>query len=392
MDLEYKYQRIALFIIKEYFGLLNEKERFELEKWLREKEEHSVLYNRLKEKDYSKVITLYEHLDAEQAWKVYKNHRKYCNSHRIIYRWLSVASVIIVFLSVGIGIWFGNMRGVAEIERSDSGSSKAELILSDGTVRKLDTIQQLKKIKEGEKIIRHGSGIIDYSDECDIHDTKENLRLIYNELYTPVGGEYQLVLSDGTRVWLNSQTRLCFPVEFNLRERKVYLDGEAYFEVSRDSMRPFFVKMFNDVEVEVLGTSFNVRAYQGEKEIETVLEAGSVRMFNQEGGVYLKPGMRAVYAVKEKTMKTAKVDTELYTSWRNGQYVFFNETIENILNKLSRWYDIYVFYQDESAKNLMYSGSIRKYETIEHLLEAIELSGGVYFEIKGNTIVVNRKR
>ncbi|HAH72360.1 MAG TPA: iron dicitrate transport regulator FecR, partial [Butyricimonas virosa] len=165
-------------------------------------------------------------------------------------------------------------------------------------------------------------------------------------------------------------------------------EGEAYFEVAKDPQHPFHVNARNGVNIEVLGTSFNVRSYTDENAIETVLEEGSVRMSQGKDAVILSPGNKAVYLPNEPIQLTT-VNTELYTAWRHGQYIFMEESVENILKQLSRWYDIEVFYSNEAAKSVVFSGDVRKYDDINTLLEAMEIAGGIHFRINGKTLIVS---
>ena len=164
----------------------------------------------------------------------------------------------------------------------------------------------------------------------------------------------------------------------------------CYFEVTKDPHHPFHVNTKDRVTIEVLGTSFNVRSYPDETKIETVLEEGSVRMSKGKEKVTLSPGYKAVYQ-PEKGIETTSVNTELYTAWRHGQYIFVDESVENILKQLSRWYNIEVFYSNEKAKSVIFSGDVRKYNDITTLLEAMEIAGGIHFKINGNTLIVSYK-
>ena len=182
--------------------------------------------------------------------------------------------------------------------------------------------------------------------------------------------------------------KIKYPVIFNNITREVYLEGEAYFEVAKDAHRPFHVNTKNNVCVEVLGTSFNVRSYSDENSVETVLEEGIVRMSQGKDAVVLKPGHKATYRPNEP-IQTTTVNTELYTAWRHGQYIFMDESVENILKQLSRWYDIEVFYSNEAAKSVTFSGDVTKYDDIDTLLKAMEIAGGVHFKISGRTLIVS---
>lgn len=386
MDLIYKHQRIASLIAKERLGSLNEVEKKELDVWVKERPGHQLLYERLRQKNYTEDIALYGCINTEGALERYKGRYR---SNHFIYRWISVAAVVVVLFTVGILLFHNGKQVIPVVADIYPGSSKAELVLSDGSVRKLESVQQAEEIKVGERVIRNtGTQVCYVCDSMPVKATEE-FKLVYNELRVPTGGEYQLVLSDGTKVWLNSQTNLRFPVEFGDKERMVYLEGEAYFEVSHDEQRPFKVRTKDQVNIQVLGTSFNVSAYGDENTVETVLREGSVKMDNCNTGVILTPGQRSICRVGEQGMMVENVDPDLYIAWKDGQFVFDNQRVEDIMRQLTRWYGVEVFYQNEKAKDVLFSGDVKRYEEINILLKAMEISGGVHFEIKGNTVIVS---
>ena len=259
------------------------------------------------------------------------------------------------------------------------------LILNNGEIISLSEKNKTEIVATEELSIRNEGSRLRYTAS---ENTKNEQANNYNELIVPKGGEFTLTLSDGTKVWLNSQSKIRYPVIFNDITREVYLEGEAYFEVAKDPQHPFHVNARNGVNIEVLGTSFNVRSYTDENAIETVLEEGSVRMSQGKDAVILSPGNKAVYLPNEPIQLTT-VNTELYTAWRHGQYIFMEESVENILKQLSRWYDIEVFYSNEAAKSVVFSGDVRKYDDINTLLEAMEIAGGIHFRINGKTQIVS---
>lgn len=199
-----------------------------------------------------------------------------------------------------------------------------------------------------------------------------------------------MALADGTVVYLNSATRLKYPVVFNEKERKVYLSGEAYFEVAKDAERPFLVEVAN-VEVKVYGTSFNVNSYR-EGNVQTVLVEGSVGVKVLASGVesVIKPGQMAEFKQGNTGVEVREVDVTLYTDWKNGIFRFENQRLEDILTTLSNWYNVDVFYQTSSVKDLHFSGYMERYKEIDTILGAITLSTGVRFSIQGTTIVVSK--
>lgn len=215
--------------------------------------------------------------------------------------------------------------------------------------------------------------------------------VMYNTVEIPRGGEYRLELADGTKVWLNAATELRFPVNFAGDAREVYLKGEAYFQVKRDEEHPFMVHTSMGV-VEVLGTSFNVRDYEEEREVVTTLETGKVIYVsgNSKEKVMLKPGYQALEK-EASPVKVRKVNPVQYIGWREGKYVFEDVALEDIMQTLGRWYDIDVVYADSTVKKLHFTGDLERYESINVFLSFIETGGDVKFKTEGKTIIIDKK-
>ena len=188
-------------------------------------------------------------------------------------------------------------------------------------------------------------------------------------------------------MWLNSVSQLRYPVQFTGKERKVYLSGEAYFDVKTDSLRPFVVES-EGMDVRVYGTEFNVTAYQDEK-LRTTLVQGKVGIkVDGEKELLLRPGQMAEYDAQTKHLEVQEVNTYLYTAWIEGTFAFKDETIEEIMGRLSRWYDLNVFYANEEVKKQLYDGIIPQVKDFEDILRMIEGTATIHFEIKGNTVIV----
>lgn len=384
MDKITAYQYWAALIAKEQLGAIGASEAAELAEWVSADSQHRQLYERLKLRDYAGDILTYRKIDTEAGLKVYYGRYPHRKDHRI-YRWTAVAAVVFMLLGIGLLAFYKQKTVEKEVAEISPGMAKAELILGDGSVRQLEQ-EEKGEIRLSGMVVRNTGTAVEYASGTP--SGRPDTLTEFNELRIPVGGEYQLVMADGTKVWLNSQTRLRFPVNFRGRQREVYLSGEAYFEVARDVTRPFRVCTKEGIRIQVSGTSFNVRAYDDEETVETVLEKGSVSMCGPVEDKVLEPGTRAVYDQKSGKMSLKQVDTELYTAWRVGSYIFHEETVGMILHKLSRWYGMNVFFSNEQVKDVIFSGSIRKYDTIKKLLEAMEISGGVRFQLNGNTIIV----
>ena len=216
---------------------------------------------------------------------------------------------------------------------------------------------------------------------------------VYNTLSIPVGGFYQLSLSDGTKVWLNSMTELRFPVTFTGEEKKVYLTGEAYFEVVHDSEHPFIVATEKGIEVKVYGTEFNMNTYQ-EGGVQTVLVQGKVGIRANVTGqeCMLAPKQLAEYTKETGMIRVKEVDPYKYIAWKDGKFVFEGETIEEIMERLRRWYDVEVFYENELLKQKRFTGVISRYENIEQVLHLIGGLATLHFEVKGNVVTVKKNK
>ncbi|WP_270544009.1 FecR family protein [Butyricimonas paravirosa] len=386
MDPIIQKQWIASLMLKENTVGLNEAEREELNLWRQADPRNERTYTRLHEKDYKKDLSRYRQIDVQHGLERYRE-RYTQKKTRYLAKWYWSAAAVVFMIGIGSIFFFQKTDHIAPQESIVPGSSKAMLVLNNGNIINLSDKTHDEIVTTEELIIRNNGTELQYATTENATNKHANN---YNELIVPKGGEYTLTLSDGTKVWLNSQSKLKYPVAFNDTNREVYLEGEAYFEVTKDPHHPFHVNAKDRVTIEVLGTSFNVRSYPDETKVETVLEEGSVRMSKGKEKVTLSPGYKAVYQ-PEKGIETTSVNTELYTAWRHGQYIFVDESVENILKQLSRWYNIEVFYSNEKAKSVIFSGDVRKYNDITTLLEAMEIAGGIHFKINGNTLIVSYK-
>ena len=210
------------------------------------------------------------------------------------------------------------------------------------------------------------------------------------ELITPRGGEFKITLPDGTFVHLNSNSKLRFPKNFAPDKREIFLSGEAYFEVSKDTNKPFLV-IAEDVQVKVYGTTFNINTLLG-NQIQTTLVKGSVGIRVQDSSqeYILKPSQQAIVEKTDGNITIREVDTTPYTAWTEGIFLFDNERLETILDKLALWYDVELFYQNESVKDVRFTGYLKRYDNIDVILNAIESTVSATFHIKERTIIINK--
>ncbi len=302
---------------------------------------------------------------------------------------LKIAAVLL--LSIAVSLIFFNKRSnknsssVARAKHQNihSGGDKAILTMANGSTITLTDAKNGKLFTQnGIQISKAKDGMLEYrfnSDKRSISNTG------YNTITTPRGGQYQIVLSDGTKVWLNAASSLRFPVTFTGNFRKVELTGEAYFEVAKNKTKPFILKA-NGTDVQVLGTHFNISAYTDDNAVTTTLLEGSVRLVKAETIAMLKPGEQGTSLNNQTNIKVEKADIEQVMAWKNGYFLFDNTNIHTIMKQAARWYDVDVEYQ--GSVNKYFGGKISKYKDIDELLKNLELTGTIHFKIAGRRVTV----
>lgn len=271
------------------------------------------------------------------------------------------------------------------------GKNMAYLTLSNGKKIILNNLSNGVVLQEGDiNITKAASGQIVYSG-TDKTDEPGNTENAFNLIETPTGGQYQVVLPDGTRLWLNAASSLKYPTSFKgAKNRKVELTGEAYFEVAKNKAQPFIVKTGSQ-EVQVLGTHFNINSYADEPEVKTTLLEGSVRVTaidmngQQKAQGILKPGQQCV--LTGAAIKIKNVDTDEAVAWKNGQFMFTSEPLNAIMRKVSRWYNVEVDYKGAVA-NKKFTGTVSRYSNVSEVLQTLELTNGVHFKLSGRKITV----
>ncbi len=312
-------------------------------------------------------------------------------SRRMTLRW-SIAASIILLVGLFVGRTINGVRDMHEEQlltksMMQPGTSKAILMMANGEKVVLDQARKLDiQLNERVRVASSGQGIV--YEENGKGEVKEE----YNKLVTPTGGEYFLTLSDGTRVFLNAASELKYPVEFVGGKRVVDLNGEAYFEVRKDSLRPFIVRV-NGAEVTVLGTSFNVNTYGDDGQIYTTLVNGSVRILSEKNGQeeVLTPGMQGVMNIQTGQLTVREVDVESYVAWREGRFVFRTMTLDLIMRQLQRWYDFEVFYQNPELKEYEFRGVIKRDMDLDKVLSVIKATTNVDFDVKGKVITIIKR-
>lgn len=378
---------ISRLIIRRLSGRISPTESIKLRRWLKESEANRKLFTDIRKELASQENAV--EVNVEKDWESFLQKRKGKRLRSPFWRYAAVA---ILLLAIGGGIiqMLNQPETFTEISHSPEvspGLNKARLILANGQEIDLSYTDSLRQIDEdGGVRILNQAGEISYEKENVIPGSA----IAYNTLDIPRGGEYSLILSDGTKVWLNAESVLKYPVAFSGEQRMVELSGEAYFQVTADENHPFIVRT-KMADVKVYGTSFNVCAYPDDHCFHATLETGKISV-SRDGETYvLEPGEQATAVDTERSVHVGRVNVNAYCSWRNGNFIFEEESLESILNRLSRWYDVNVFYQNEALKGLHFTGDLGRYEDFGKVLSFLEMTMKVKFTVKGHTITVVEK-
>jgi len=266
------------------------------------------------------------------------------------------------------------------------GGNKAVLILSNGEKINITNAVIGQLALQGTKVIRKTTdGQIVYEDNQSAQAQQAGT-MTYNTMRTPAGGQYWVVLSDGTKVLLNAKSSLTYPTKFAGQERTVELTGEAYFEVKHHAKQPFYVKTKGQI-IEDIGTQFNVNAYEEESSTKTTLVEGSIKVHANKQSKILVPGQQVAFN-NHGLRLTNDVDIDEAISWKEGYFNFNTETLETAMKNLSRWYDVEVEYKNEAQKNILLGGTISKYKNVSQVLKKMELTGAIHFHLIGHKIIV----
>lgn len=307
----------------------------------------------------------------------------------LILRRLAVAASILLIISIGLYITVrrNDISKPAIVKNSipnfKPGQSKAILTLSSGKKIVLDDVSQGKLAAEGNSIINktNGKGII-YANSHSYHTSQ----LLVNTMTTPRGGEYQLTLSDGTKVWLNAASSITYPASFVGKYRDVSVSGEAYFEVAHDRSKPFRVKT-SEQTVEVLGTHFNINGYHDENMVRTTLLEGSVSVLCNNIQKVLRPGEQA--SVEHGNLNIKSIDTDEAVAWKNGYFQFVDADIQTIMRQLARWYDVDVEFVGATTKET-FTGRISRHRNLNQVLKIIQESKSVHLSFKERRIMISQ--
>lgn len=372
-------------------GTLSEREQAELESWLEANEKNRQFFRKLTSGDtFSRKRELYQNISPQKALHTFKTHARKKSIARYGRNIVKYTAAIALVVTAGITVYqYNNTREqiTSPPQEITSGSPKAILVTAEGETIKLEANRlPSSQLPAYVQVIDSATQLV-YNSPAD-----EELTTKFHELQIPKGGEYKLLLPDSTFVYLNSASRLKFPASFGKDKREVYLSGEAYFEVTKDSHRPFYV-ITDDVRVKVYGTSFNVNT-QDREYTRTVLVEGKIgiNVMNDPEETILYPNQLALFDKQKGTISVQKVNTRQYTAWKDGLFLFEDEPLEKIMEKLALWYDVHIFYANDNAREICFTGYLKRYGQIDMILKAIQSTVSVSFEIHDKTITVYERK
>lgn len=372
-------------IAKSFREELRPEEEQQLKEWLHSSPQHERFYQQaMQGGNTDPLVGLPESVLETKRTELLQRIRGGQKHHRTrhIIQYLSYAASILLIIMVGTWLWVKTEEEGTNAPQTTTmaRNENIQLRLSDGRTINLSADKEGTIQEQNGAEIRQEKGKLAYRQDSSLH--KKEIQ--YNELTVPTGGECQLILEDGTKLWINSNTRVKYPVRFPDNKRKIAVQGEIYLEVVKDG-RPFLVNTTAG-QVRVLGTSFGVQAY-GE-EILTTLVSGRVRFTNKAGHkTELKAGEQAVATANGEVTKR-EVRVEEYVGWKDGWYIFREQRLEDVMTTLNRWYGTNVFYQNPRVKDIRFTGNLKRYESIKTFLEVLAASEDVHYKLNGETIIL----
>lgn len=367
-----------------------------LDKWLAESEANGNLFRDLKNEDYVvnklKDRQLFNVEEAKASFHQWRETRGRVVKFRMMYRY--VAAAVILFAAITV-FWLYNNKSlpkgpshqtiVQKPNDVEPGKTKAVLTLADGRKIILDSAANGKLAQQGSAVLENNNGQLVYNN----NSGGEAYKNLFNMLSTNKGEIYATILSDGSKIWLNSGSSIRYPVIFTGDERRIEITGEAYFEVAHNPSKPFIVKM-NDMQVQVLGTHFNINSYNDEPLTKTTLLEGSVRISTSNGMQILKPGQQAQISKSNEMEIINNADVDQAIAWKNGAFSFRNTDLPSVMRQLSRWYDVDVEIAGNSNKKRI-TGRIGRNLSLSEVLEGLETLG-VHGELTGKKLKLTVKR
>jgi len=376
--------RISELFIKRLTGPLSAAEEAELESWADECDANRELYRRLTTpSELKRAMDVWQMIDSSRPCAETQRKVSSMLLKRRLRRVLAAVAVLAIFVGCLTVLWPDREKPGRDMLAVNSGPLAVSQI-KHGVVRAVlsDASGHTKELKATDT-----AGVAPIFAETVAEDEMQEMCLD-----VPRGGEFKIELEDGTEVWLNSDSKLYYPSEFSENNRSVRCEGEVYFTVATDSLRPFYVETGGQ-RVRVYGTRFNVRNYPEEDEVYTTLEEGLVslsRAGSSDSELYLSPGHQAVFNTADSCAHVRTVNTDVVTSWRKGRFVFENQSLLRIMQDLSRWYDFDYEFADRTLEKEEFMGSIPRYSDFNTAISVLEKCGGIRFAVSDGKVIISR--
>ena len=381
-----QYLFIAKLICKERIAGLDDSEKRQLDSWRSESKEKEHVFLNLQRISTEELEKRYDGVDVDLKWKSFKKRQQ--QRKRNIRVGVAVAASVCLLITSVLWLWLGTLGEERVVLAEQGQQNNVCLVLSTGEVVDISNVGQDEvKLDKGTKL--YEGNRLEYVQPDSLHKKE----LEFNQLIIPKGTFYHLVLSDGTKVWLNADSKIKYPVSFGQDKREVSLRGEGYFEVAKDSSRPFIVST-DKMDVKVLGTTFDVNTYEDEGKSFVVLVEGLVEVSAGKGeSRIITPGYMAEVNMHDVQAKihVSKCDTEHYIAWKSGNFSFRNASLTEILKRVSRYYDVTVI-REQVFEEEYYRGDVSSDVSLESLLAVIESSTSVSFKVERKIVYVQKKR
>jgi ferric-dicitrate binding protein FerR (iron transport regulator) len=369
-------------IVDKINDILSPEEEVIFDAWYNESASHRDYFEKV-QNNYKIEINDFE-IDLDKAWRAVDKNITPKKNNRSHYRYAIAASIALL---IGVGYFTLNNKTITKSETTAGKSTSNDdvvLTLSDGSKVVLnDQKNGIVANQQNVVITKDKDGQIRYDENNEQPKGKVN----FNTLITPNGKTFQIQLPDGTNVWMNAGSSLKYPTYFEGNDRSVVLTGEAYFEVVHNEKMPF--KVFsNGQQVEVLGTHFNIRAYQNEPLLKTTLLEGKIKITEGSNAALVKPGQQVSVSLNNHTMRSSEVNTDAAVAWRKRLFYFENAKYDEIMREIERWYDVDVIYKGKIPDE-RFEGAIQKDLKLEQVLKMLE-SKDVHFKVSGREVLVTQ--
>ncbi|WP_257669903.1 FecR domain-containing protein [Parapedobacter tibetensis] len=376
-------------LISEYVqGTLSEADEAELNDWaLRDPFVRQLMETYSDDRTVDEGLSALAQIPKAADWGhiLQKYHERRSRKNR--FKWIGLAAAVLVFAVLG---WWAiqsvQQTGIIQDKvyghKNDvlPGNQKAILTLSDGK-RVVLAEEQQEQMVDASAVIKIQDGALTYQHD----DARGSQTSVSHQLFVPKGGTYKLVLDDGTKVWVNANSTLDFPATFDSHERRIRMDGEAYFEVAKDSKRPFIVET-DHLEVEALGTAFNINSHRKKGYVKTILTEGKIKVSNDNEQRIVLSGTEVVSSAQ--SMRVSAADLEEALAWRDGYFYFNKKTLREILDEVARWYDVELVVK-ANIGDKKYIGGIKRSATLGGVCALLQDLSGTQFDIQGRKLIVN---